>query len=146
MYSSRHVCHEVLWQFDIGTFESSDLNTAVLRIEQVDNTADTSQLFTILGYFCTIECYRSTRLECRAVLDCPVIRWVWWPLDHLTSLVFASASTHRTFLSTGFCATVCKMVRPMLSDRCMSCLCLWRWCIVAKRLDGSRCHLVWKQA
>ena len=21
-------------------------------------------------------------------------------------------------------------------------VCLWRWCIVAKRLDGSRCHLV----
>jgi len=29
-------------------------------------------------------------------------------------------------------------VRPMLSDHCLSCLsCLWRWCIVAKRLDGS---------
>jgi len=27
----------------------------------------------------------------------------------------------------------------MLSDRCLSALlCLWRWCIVAKRLDGSR--------
>jgi len=24
---------------------------------------------------------------------------------------------------------------------CVS-VCLWRWCIVAKRLDGSRCHLV----
>ena len=26
-------------------------------------------------------------------------------------------------------ATVCKTVRPMLSDRCLSCL--WRWCVVA---------------
>ena len=39
-----------------------------------------------------------------------------------------------------FWATVSKTVHPMLSDRCLSCL--WRWCIVAKRLDGSRCHLV----
>jgi len=31
-------------------------------------------------------------------------------------------------------------VRPMLSDRCLSCL--PRWYIVAKRLDGSWCHLV----
>ena len=32
----------------------------------------------------------------------------------------------------------------MLSDRCLSCpalYCLWRWCIVAKRLDGSRMPL-----
>jgi len=30
--------------------------------------------------------------------------------------------------------------RPMLSDRCLSVspVCQWRWCIVAKRLDGSR--------
>jgi len=41
----------------------------------------------------------------------------------------------------------------MLSDRCLSCpvcrsrlSCLWRWCIVAKRLHGSRCHLVWRYA
>jgi len=39
-----------------------------------------------------------------------------------------------------FWATVCITVRPLLSDRCLSCL--RRWCIVAKRLDGSRCHLV----
>ena len=42
----------------------------------------------------------------------------------------------------GFWVTVCKTVRPMLSDSCLSCpvclSCLWRWCIVAKRLDGSR--------
>jgi len=42
-----------------------------------------------------------------------------------------------------FWVTVCKTVRPMLSDRCpsvLSCLsvCLWRSCTVAKRLDGSR--------
>ena len=45
-----------------------------------------------------------------------------------------------------FLATVCKTVRPMLSDRRLSVLsslsCLWRRCIVAKPLDGSRCHLV----
>ena len=39
-----------------------------------------------------------------------------------------------------FWATVCKTVRPMLSDRCLS---VWRWCIVAKRLDGSRWNLAW---
>jgi len=41
-----------------------------------------------------------------------------------------------------FWATVCKMVRLMLWDRCPVCLsCLWRWCIAAKRLAnlaGSR--------
>jgi len=42
-----------------------------------------------------------------------------------------------------FWATVCKTVRNMLSDRCPVCpVCLQRWCTVAKRLDGSRCHLV----
>jgi len=35
-----------------------------------------------------------------------------------------------------FWVTVCKPVRPMPSDRCLSVL--WRWCIGAKRLDGSR--------
>jgi len=38
-----------------------------------------------------------------------------------------------------FWTTVCKTVRRMLSDRCLSCpavlsvlsVCLWRWCIVA---------------
>jgi len=42
-----------------------------------------------------------------------------------------------------FWATVCKTVRPMLSVRCLSCLCvcLWRSCTVAKRLDGSRWNL-----
>jgi len=41
-------------------------------------------------------------------------------------------------------ATVCKTVHSVLSDRCLSVpsLCMWRWCIVAKRLDGSRCHMV----
>jgi len=38
-----------------------------------------------------------------------------------------------------FGATVCKTVRPMLPDCCLSCL--WRWCIVAKRLHGSRWNL-----
>jgi len=44
-----------------------------------------------------------------------------------------------------FWATVCKTIRPMLSNRCLSlsllsiCLsCLWRWCTVEKRLDGLR--------
>jgi len=63
-----------------------------------------------------------------------------------------------------FWATVCKTVRPMLSDRCLSCpVCdvavLWpngwmnqdkTWhagrprpmSIVAKQLDGSKCHFV----
>jgi len=35
-----------------------------------------------------------------------------------------------------FWATVCKMVRPMLSDRCLSSV--QRLCLVAKQLDGSR--------
>jgi len=53
------------------------------------------------------------------------------------------------FYFISFWASVCKTVRPnsMLSNRCLSvcpdCLsCLWHWCTVAKRLDGS----IWKLA
>ena len=46
-----------------------------------------------------------------------------------------------------FWETICKMVGPMLSDRCLSVLsCLWCWCTVAKRLDGSRWNLACRQA
>jgi len=51
------------------------------------------------------------------------------------------------FSFSSFClkfywATVCKTVHHMLLDRCLSCpVCLWRWCAVAKRLDGSRLNL-----
>jgi len=46
-------------------------------------------------------------------------------------------------------ATVCKMVCPMLYYHCLSCplqavLSVWCWYIVAKWLDGSGCHSVWK--
>jgi len=44
-----------------------------------------------------------------------------------------------------FWATVCKTVLPMLWESCLSvCLsvCLRRCCIVAKRLNGSRCHFM----
>ena len=46
-------------------------------------------------------------------------------------------------ITDGFWATVCKTVRPMLSDRCLSVcpVCLWRSCTVAKRLDGSTWNL-----
>ena len=42
-----------------------------------------------------------------------------------------------------FWATVCKTVCPMLLVHWLSVLsvCLWRWCIVAKRLDGGRPRL-----
>jgi len=43
------------------------------------------------------------------------------------------------FAADSFWVTVCKTVRPMLSLRCP--VCLWRWCTVAKRLDGSRWNL-----
>jgi len=49
--------------------------------------------------------------------------------------------------TVSFWATVCKTVRPTLSHCCLSCpvcpvlSCLWRWCIVAKRLDGPRWNL-----
>ena len=54
---------------------------------------------------------------------------------------WAVSSQHLSFWTT-----VCKTVRPMLSVRCLSVLsvclsCLWRWCIVAQRLDGSRWNL-----
>ena len=67
---------------------------------------------------------------------------VKWLFDNYPMFAFANR----------FWATVCR-VRPMLSDRSLSCLsvclscpilsvCLQRWCIVAKRLDGSRWNLV----
>jgi len=43
-----------------------------------------------------------------------------------------------------FWATVCKTVCPILAV-CLSVV-FACWCIVAKRLDGSRCHLVQRQA
>jgi len=71
----------------------------------------------------------------------------------ISSISLAMISNPRMAWSghgTRFWVTVCKTVRRMLSDRCLSVLsvlsCLWRWCIVAKRLDESRCHLVWKKA
>jgi len=49
---------------------------------------------------------------------------------------------------TDFWATVSKTVRIMLLNRRLSypsvlycSVCLWRWCIVAKRLDGPRWNL-----
>ena len=47
----------------------------------------------------------------------------------------------KSFLRISFWVTVCKMVCPMLLDCCLSCLSLT---LVAKRLDGSRCHVVWR--
>jgi len=53
-----------------------------------------------------------------------------------------------SILNFNFGATVCKTIHPMLSDRCLSCFvylsCLWRWCIIAKWLDGSRWNLPWR--
>jgi len=54
-------------------------------------------------------------------------------------------SRKQIFVTCGasFWATICKVVHPMLSDHCPVRLsCLWHWCIVAKRLDGSRQNLV----
>jgi len=62
------------------------------------------------------------------------------------------SSCYLNFTYLGCLGDLCKTVSPMLSDRClpvlsspvMYCLsvylsdCLWRWCIVAKRFDGSR--------
>jgi len=67
--------------------------------------------------------------------NCPIAWGIWAPPDTITHW-------HLDRLSC-FWATVCKTVRPMLSDRCPVCAsvclsCLWRWCTGAKRLDGSR--------
>ena len=45
-----------------------------------------------------------------------------------------------------FWTTVCKIVRPMLSDCCLSVcpVCLWRGVLWLNGLDGSRCHLAWR--
>ena len=74
--------------------------------------------------------------------QCPSYRR-WWAIRIERWIVFAL-----TQLYLGFWATVCKKVRPIFYRTvvCLSCLpvCLWRWSIVAKRLDGSRWHLVWR--
>ena len=79
---------------------------------------------------------------------CPLMRAHWRHLVNTIELVYPSAhsSPHpkqQMDRFSRFWATVCKTVRPMLSDRRPVCLsvCLWRWCIVAKRLDGSRWNL-----
>jgi len=80
---------------------------------------------------------------------------LWWVMNAVCSKTVAYFVCYYTFKS--FWATVCKMVRPMLSVRCLCvclsvclsvlsvCLsflsCLWRSCTMAKRLDGSRRNL-----
>jgi len=66
----------------------------------------------------------------------------------ISTLIYATPSIVRFMTtlranyieSSSFCATICKTVRPMLSDRCLSVypVCLSRQCTVAKPLDGSR--------
>jgi len=46
---------------------------------------------------------------------------------------------HFSLINCFFWATVCRTVCPVLSDHCP--VCLWHWCTVAKRLDGSRWNL-----
>jgi len=57
-------------------------------------------------------------------------------------------TAHRRFCFWWRQSVVFRRPCSMLWDRCLVylvCLsCLWRWCIVAKRLDGSRCHLLWR--
>jgi len=44
-----------------------------------------------------------------------------------------------------FWATICKNGSPYAIHPLSVCLvCLWRWCIVAKWLDGSRWNLAWR--
>jgi len=64
------------------------------------------------------------------------------PHSRLTRWTFTRtvSSELRRFLGEPLQVTV----RPMLRNRCpMPCVSsLYRWCTVAKRLDGSRCHFV----
>jgi len=57
--------------------------------------------------------------------------------------LFTFSSNHGSIYSVVFGRPfVCKTVRPMLSDRCLTCpVSLWRWCSVAKWFDGSRRNL-----
>ena len=77
-------------------------------------------------------------------------RYQYSPFSYKSLVIFTMFQTLYAHLSKmqsfSLWATVCKTVHPMLLDRCLSvCLsCLWRWCIVAKRLDGSSCYLVWR--
>jgi len=60
-------------------------------------------------------------------------------INHSNIMRVLSWMKHVKFKVDHFWATACKTVRPFLSDHCRSCLsCSWRWCIVVKRLDGSR--------
>jgi len=71
--------------------------------------------------------------------------WCFPQYEGRSKSLYTDTVSHKmcaSYLVT-FWATVCKTVRPILSDLCLSvCLsCLWRWCTVAKRLDGSRWNL-----
>ena len=63
----------------------------------------------------------------------------------LNSGIFSSGILSKTLNLADFWATVCKTVRPVQRDRCLSvCLSCLSVTLVflAKRLDGSKCHLV----
>jgi len=57
---------------------------------------------------------------------------------------FNSRQLHASFIHS---AISCNEESCFLFGRPLPCpVCLWRWCIVAKRLDGSRWNLARRQA
>jgi len=96
---------------------------------QARSLDSTAHIFTMTAPICII----FGALQCRVVLNISA--------DFI--FINCSIQSGTTWWNTAihFWTTVCKTVCPMPSDHCLSCL--WRWCIVAKWLDGSWSDLPW---
>ena len=81
----------------------------------------------------------------RVYTDCPFTDWRESFKSSSSSVDIICSAVHRI----SFCG-VTNFGRPFMKlfalcyQTVVSPVCQWRWCIVAKRLDGSRCHLVWR--
>jgi len=70
---------------------------------------------------------------------CPLIRV---SLYFAVMLLPRYVSFGACFLGEPFLKRFALCYRTVVCPVCLSCL--WRWCIVAKRLEGLGCHLVWR--
>jgi len=88
-------------------------------------------------------------MKCSNTINSTAVNYCWLAADiaFTKKSIFRPHCPYYVSIDAVYWATVSKTVRAMLSDRSLSVLswlsCLWRWCTVAKRLDGW-CHLVWK--
>jgi len=152
-------CHSILScasqnYFDVHLWDCTVLHCTIFVI------AERYVLFylSLWNLLCSFTCFMSIMT---LMLDCAASTWLqlalthdafMWPLHvpilTLDTLLLKVPEMYKVFVADyrliGRPFVKLFTVHPMLSDRCLSvCLsvCLWRWCIVAKQLDGSRWNL-----